>query len=115
MLAKPNCSMKKYLENRTNSDNSLILVPQAFLYSLEATQKEILEKLNSTTKKESVTGEYVSETLAKEQLGKKTTWFWEQRKKGLLPYVKVGGKVFYHKKDILQLFEQFGKGGQDEL
>jgi hypothetical protein len=107
--------MEKFNRNRSNSDNSLILVPQAFLDSLEATQKEILEKLDSTTKKESVTGEYVSESLAKEQLGKKTTWFWEQRKNGVLPYVKVGGKVFYHKKDILRLFELFKKGGQDEL
>lgn len=107
--------MNYFKNNRTDSDNSLILVPQAFLNSLEAKQNKILELLDQKIPKQNVTGDYISETLAKETLGKKTTWFWEQRKKGILPYVKVGGRVFYHKKHILELFEQNKKGGQNEL
>jgi hypothetical protein len=107
--------MNNFKSNRTESDNRLILVPEAFLNALEDKQNKILEALSVGKEKENITGDYISETLAKEKLGKKTTWFWEQRKNGTLPFVKVGGKVFYHKKHILNLFEQNKKGGHHDL
>ena len=44
--------------------------------------------------------DYVSELEAKQLLGRGTTWFWERRKSGELPYTKLGGQVYYLRKDL---------------
>jgi predicted DNA-binding transcriptional regulator AlpA len=38
-------------------------------------------------------------------LQKKTTWFWQMRKDGLLPCRKIGKSIYYSKKEINQLLE----------
>jgi hypothetical protein len=53
--------------------------------------KEIEDKLE---KPKSV-NDYVSELEAKKLLLRGTTWFWERRRSGELPYTKLGGQVFY--------------------
>ena len=50
--------------------------------------------------------EYLTEKDAGLLLNKKSTWFFNMKKSGMLPYSKVGGKVFYAKKDIVQLIEK---------
>lgn len=89
---------------QTESNGSLVLVPQAFLESLAENQKKILEFLQ-VKKSPSLTGDYVPEEEAKKEFGKGTTWFWEKRKTGELPYVKVGCKVYYKRANLLALFD----------
>ena len=48
---------------------------------------------------------YIPESEAKKLLDKKTTWFWQMRTNGKLPFSKVGNKVFYQKSDIVKLLE----------
>jgi hypothetical protein len=90
---------------QTESNGSLVLVPQAFLESLAENQNKILEFLQMK-KSPTLTGDYVPEEEAKKEFGKGTTWFWERRKTGELPSVKVGSKVYYKRADLLKLFER---------
>jgi hypothetical protein len=48
--------------------------------------------------------DYISEREAKKLLTRGTTWFWEQRKKGL-PSYKMGAEVYYKKSDLLILMK----------
>ncbi|MBI4947607.1 MAG: helix-turn-helix domain-containing protein [Bacteroidetes bacterium] len=47
--------------------------------------------------------DYITEAEAKKLLGRKTTWFWQMRTSGRLPFSKVGNKVFYNRNDIAKL------------
>ena len=49
--------------------------------------------------------DYVSEFEAKKLLGRGTTWLWERRRSGELPYTKLGGQVFYLMKDLVKYLE----------
>ncbi len=108
--------MDYFKNKRPSSDNSLILVPQAFLDSLEATQKEILEKLNKTNIKESITGEYVSEAEAKEQLIESLTGyeaFFNSDPDASTVHPRFGKLNYsewkkFHPKHFKHHFEQFG-------
>lgn len=97
--------MKNSLSNRTESSKSLVLVPQEFLESIAEQQQRILEVLERSIPS-SLTGDHIPEHEARQSLGKGSTWFWEQRKSGALPYTKVGGKVYYRRSDLAKLFNQ---------
>ena len=97
--------MNKNITKHTETDERFVLVPQAQIESLVENQKKILAYLEKG-QPPNLTGNYVSEEEAKKEFSKGTTWFWERRKTGELPFVKVGGKVYYNKEDLLQLFEK---------
>jgi hypothetical protein len=65
------------------------------------TLKEIEDKLNRPKSLD----DYVSEFEAKKLLGRGTTWFWERRTSGELPYTKLGGQVYYLKIDLVKYLE----------
>ena len=68
---------------------------------------EILEKLENIEQKLEKplsVNDYISEREAKKMLTRGTTWFWEQRKKGL-PFFKLGAEVYYKKSDLLILMK----------
>jgi hypothetical protein len=86
--------------------DEFIIVPKHQLEEILKNQSEIIRKLNHISNSEKkVTPKYISETEAKEILKKKTTWFWQQRTNGVLPYSKVGNQIFYKLEDIEKLFE----------
>ena len=95
--------MRKLTTTLPEQNESFVLVPRAWLESLAENQQRILDHLEGK-QKPNLTGEYISEKDAIEELGKKSTWFWNKRKSGKLPFVKVGGKVWYHQADLLNLF-----------
>jgi hypothetical protein len=63
--------------------------------------KEIEDKLNRPKSID----DYVSELEAKKLLGRGTTWFWERRRSGELPYTKLGGQVYYLMSDLVKYLE----------
>ena len=63
--------------------------------------KEIEDKLNRPKSID----DYVSELEAKKLLLRGTTWFWERRRAGELPYTKLGCQVFYLMKDLVKYLE----------
>jgi hypothetical protein len=96
--------MKQNNSNHDESNQSLLLVPKALLDSLVDGQNKILDILENKPEKELV-GDFITEGDAQKLLGRKTTWFWNMRTNGLLPFSKVGNKIFYSKRDIQSLLE----------
>ena len=99
------CGMRKLNTTQPEPNESFVLVPRAWLESLADKQQRILEHLERK-QSQNLTGRHISEEDARKELGKGSTWFWERRKTGELPFVKVGGKVYYNKADLLKLFER---------
>lgn len=81
----------------------LSIVPDSFLEKLNAKQDQIIDLLKSTEHQNQK--EFLTEKAARELLQKKTTWFWQMRKNGLLPFRKIGKSIYYSKKEINQLLE----------
>ena len=102
--------------NNTNTDETktMILVPQSFLNALMEKQDKILAAMETKDNAIGMIGDYISEIEAKKILGRKSTWFWNLRKQGLLPYTTAGKKIFYSKADILKFIELNKKGGNNE-
>ena len=70
--------------------------------------RRIIKKLNDIDdklEKPKSFDDYVSELEAKKLLGRGTTWFWERRRAGELPYTKLGGQVYYLKSDMIKYLE----------
>ena len=99
------CIMKKNNYNIEEQTN-LVLVPVQMLDEIKQLLNEL--KLQQTREVESteVLGDFVSEREARKIIGRRTTWFYEQRRSGKLPYSKVGSKVFYSIKDIHSLISK---------
>ncbi len=71
--------------------------------------RRIIKKLNDIDdklEKPKSFDDYVSELEAKKLLVRGTTWFWERRRSGELPYTKLGGQVFYLMKDLIKYLEE---------
>ena len=81
----------------------LSIVPDSFLEKLNEKQDQIIDLLKSSDKLNQ--NEFLTEKEARELLQKKTTWFWQMRKDGLLPFRKIGKSIYYSKKEINQLLE----------
>ena len=64
-----------------------------------------LEDIDTKLNKSKSVSDYVSELEAKQLLGRGTTWFWERRRSGELPYTKLGGQVYYLKSDLVKYLE----------
>lgn len=99
----------KHSESELNQFNKLVLVPSEMLLQVFETQQKILTTLQEMPQKNSQKGliadKFVSETTAKDMLGRGTTWFWQMRKEGKLNFKKVGNKIFYAMEDIENLIE----------
>ena len=80
-------------------------IPTNFLETLNDNQDKIL-KLLEQKNYSNLLDDYIPENVAKKEFGMSTTWFWERRKSGELPFVKVGGRVFYRRSALLGLFEK---------
>jgi hypothetical protein len=64
-----------------------------------------LKDIDDKLEKPKSVNDYVSELEAKKLLLRGTTWFWERRRSGELPYTKLGGQVFYLMKDLVKYLE----------
>lgn len=95
--------MKEKQSHVQDSSQIMYMIPKIQIDQLLETQQRILEILEGNGNQRM--GDYLSEEEVKKMLGRKTTWFWRMRNIGKLSYTKVGGKVFYFRKDIEKLIE----------
>lgn len=91
-------------ENEGN-DNDYIIVPKKDLKFLMQSNSKILSILEGKGSFNAFLPGYYSEKEAKKLLDKKTTWFWEMRTSGRLPFSKIGRTIYYHEADIKKLLE----------
>ena len=98
---------------KENNDQFLI-VPKALLDQILESTEKILTKLNgdSITGKLALPADYMTEAQAKKMLDRGTTWFWNMRKDGFLPWSKLGGKNYYRKQDIQKLLDSAFTGNR---
>jgi hypothetical protein len=95
--------MKEKQSHVQDASQIIYVIPKTQLDQLLETQQRILQILEGNGNQK--LGDYLSEEEVKKMLGRKTTWFWRMRNIGKLSYTKVGGKVFYFRKDIEKLIE----------
>ena len=87
---------------------NLVIIPEKELKALLKNQNRMLNLLEDlANRKPNKSGDfkYISEDEAKQMLGKKATWFWQQRTKGRIKFSKVGNSIFYERVEIEKLFE----------
>lgn len=104
------------MDANEEKEEGYFLVPKAWLHAIAEKQDRILsfmEKSGNASAADCI-GEYISEEEAKRQVGRKTTWFWNLRTTGQLPFSKVGKKIFYLKSDIKKLLEKNTKNNGQE-
>ncbi|HWZ23118.1 MAG TPA: hypothetical protein VNW06_10720 [Cytophagaceae bacterium] len=103
--------MKEGKELSPETSGVMYVVSKAFMDSMIEKQDRILAMLEEMTgyKSDGMVGDYVSEEHAKTMLGRKSTWFWMMRNKGLISFTKVGRKTFYKKQELLSLLEDNSK------
>ncbi|UII32826.1 helix-turn-helix domain-containing protein [Fulvivirga ulvae] len=89
-----------------SNNNTFMMIPQEIIDDL----REAVRQLRKAGQQIPVEGEHISEDDAKARLGRETTWFWYMRKKGRLPYFKVGAKVFYKESDIESIANKIRNG-----
>ena len=82
---------------------TLARVPHEFL---EEIKDALLKLLKLTDKEKDQLPDILSEKEAQKLLGIKTTWIFDMRKTGRLPYSKLGSKVFYKKEDLFNLMQK---------
>ena len=80
-----------------------VMVSDDLLNEINNRLKRIESNIN-TSQETIVNDEFISEKDAIDQLGKKKSWFWNQRQKGLKVY-KMGNTPYYSKKELLTLIK----------
>lgn len=88
-----------------NRNQQFVMLPAEEYEEILKMTKEIHRHLFDKPSQPRVLNDYIAESDAQKEYGRKTTWFWTQRKKGKLPYKKLGNRIYYQKADLLNLFE----------
>jgi hypothetical protein len=95
--------MNKNIYNQ--EQQNLVLVPIQLVDEIKQLLNDLKVQKSAQTESVTMLGEFISEKDARKLLDRKTTWFYEQRRSGLLPYSKVGSKVYYKRNDLFNLMK----------
>jgi len=82
---------------------SILIIPEEFMKQISEKQDRIIELL-SDQKTKSPNG-FITEKEAKEMFKRKSTWFWQMRKAGILPFSKIGKSIYYSINDLNMVLE----------
>ncbi len=93
------------LKNNYQEQTNFVLVPHQLFEDVKQLINTLKLQQSNLAESEQVLGDFISEKEARKLLDRKTTWFYEQRRSGRLPYSKVGSKVYYKRNDLLNLLE----------
>lgn len=93
------------MEGKKSKIKNHAFVPVDILMDIKRDQNKILSILKKAPGKSPDLEDYFTEPEAQKFLGRKSTWLYNMRMSGKLPFSKVGNKIYYAKKDIIQLIE----------
>lgn len=82
---------------------SLLVIPEEFLKVIQEKQDKILSLLEK--KSDPSIENFITEKDAMKLLKRHSTWFWQMRKCGALPYSKIGKAIYYSLSDLQRLVE----------
>lgn len=92
--------------NHSLEETEYVMIPRKELNTITELLRQVLEKVSTQPSNDiSINPEYVDEKEACIIFKRKTTWFWDKRKSGELPFSKVLGKNYYKRSDILAMFD----------
>lgn len=80
---------------------SFLLIPENLLVQIADKQDQILAILQKDV--QGLQPDFITETQAKELFKRKSTWFWQMRKNGVLPFSKIGKSIYYSTADLKKL------------
>ena len=83
---------------------SFLVIPEQFLKTIADKQDQILDLLK--VQKPSIESDFITEYEAKEIFKRKSTWFWQMRKSGILPFSKIGKSIYYSRVDLNKLLNE---------
>ena len=86
---------------------TVVLVEEQRFEALVSKVEQILNALmkNPGSTLNEING-FVSESDACKLIGKSKTWLWRKRTEGVLPFKKLGSKIFYAKTDLFNLLKE---------
>jgi len=99
--------MIKYNKNEEvlNHNGSYMLVPSLLLHRIDQTLTLISRNMEDGNKNAGGINGFVSEKQAMELYKRSHTWFWEQRKSGLLPFSRVGKTIYYSEASLTNIMQ----------
>jgi hypothetical protein len=89
-----------------NKNQQFVMLPAEEYEVILKMTKEIHQHLFEKQSSSKLLNDFISESDAQKEFGRKTTWFWTQRKNGRLPYKRLGTRIYYQKADLLKLFDE---------
>ena len=100
--------MERFSTKRSEALGVLIAIPESELLVITNQLNRIESLLSGGTKNPGAKSadEYLTEPQVKEEYDMGVTWLWDKRSKGLLPYSKVGGKIYYRRGDIIDFLNR---------
>jgi len=94
------------IRNKMNKNQQFVMVQTEDLEAMSKMIKEMHQHLLEKQSSPKLLNEYISEGDAKKEFGRKTTWFWTQRRSGRLSPKRLGNRIYYLKADLLKLFDE---------
>ncbi|WP_114436752.1 helix-turn-helix domain-containing protein [Marinilabilia salmonicolor] len=85
---------------------NLVFMPAEEYENIVKMTQEIHSHLLIRKTSSNVLNDFITEREAMKEFRRKTTWFWNQRRSGKLPFKKVGSRVYYRKSDLLDLLNK---------
>lgn len=82
-----------------------VMLPREEYEKILKMTKVIYDRMAETRTSPKILDDYISESDAKKEFNRQTTWFWTQRQNGLA-FRRLGNRVYYLKADLLKLFEE---------
>jgi len=84
---------------------NVILIEEQRFETLLNKVEQIHKALFNTNNTLNEINGFVSENDACKLIGKSKTWLWRKRTEDILPFKKLGAKIFYAKTDLFNLLE----------
>jgi len=85
---------------------NVILIEEEKMNALQNKVEQIHKALFNTNNTLNEINGFLSESDACKLIGKSKTWLWRKRTEDMLPFKKLGAKIFYAKKDLFNLLEE---------
>jgi hypothetical protein len=99
---KANISQFHSKQNHSDVISHLIVSKETVDKLLDG-QQTIIQLIRGTS--QDFPAGYITEKKAIELINKKSTWFWQMRKSGKLPFKKIGRTIYYSFSEINSLLE----------
>jgi len=95
----------KQSSNETTQDGSFLISSLSQFNRIENKLDAVLTHLEDKSIDNKIFSGKTSEKDAIARFKKSQTWFWERRKKGELPFTRVGKTIYYSEEDLSKLFK----------